>query len=190
MGIALISICVFPLVVLALLFAMDIIHLNVGLSNEAKEKTNVYLRKYQPKQDEAEVNHMKTLEAIKVQNKNLERKKTEINRDIERLENLKVENSKVKDEILVNRNKIEKLISNSETMNQKRMKALAEVYGSMRPEEAAPILLTLQNSMVAQILRLIPEIRAQSKLMGAIGHIDVKRAASISKIMGRVGSKG
>jgi flagellar motility protein MotE (MotC chaperone) len=55
----------------------------------------------------------------------------------------------------------------------------------MRPEEAAPILLTLNDELVATIMRLVPEVRSQSKLMGALGAMDVKRAARISRIMGK-----
>ena len=133
---------------------------------------------------------MKTYEAIMRKDEELSLKQAEINREIERLENLKVENTEIKEAIVKNRKKIEKLIVESDELQKKRMRALAEVYGSMRPEEAAPILLTLSDKMVADIMMLIPEVRSQSKLMGALGAMDVKRAARISQLMGKVPKNG
>lgn len=189
-GIALLSVFLFPVILLVLFLATGVIHLEVGLDEKAKKQTNSYLRKYHPRQDEAEVQHMKTYEALQKKEQELAQKQSDFNRELERLENLKNENARIKAETIKNREKIEKLVSESKEIQNKRLKALAEVYGSMRPEEAAPILLTLSNKMVADILRLIPEVRSQSKLMGALGTMDLKRAARISQLMGKTSRKG
>ena len=185
LGLGLITAAAFPILMIIMLLSQGVIRFDVGLDEEAKEKTNAYLRKYHPQQDEAEIKHMKTYESMRLKEKELERTMAEVQREQERLENLKIENNKLKDDITKERKKIESLIADSREIQQKRLRALAEVYGSMRPEEAAPILLTLKDKLVADILLLIPEVRSQSKLMGALGTIDVKRAARISKLMGK-----
>ena len=72
---------------------------------------------------------------------------------------------------------------NSE-LQDKQIASLAEVYGGMRPEEAAPILLSLDDGMVVRIMRKIPETRSTSKLMAALAALDVKRAARITRHLG------
>ena len=111
-------------------------------------------------------------------------KEADVNREIERLENLKLETMKAKDEIAEDRRKIEELVGKSADIQDKQIASLAEVYGGMRPDEAAPILLSLDNAMVVRILKKIPETRATSKLMAALAALDVKRAADITTLLG------
>ncbi|MBF0431623.1 MAG: hypothetical protein HQK83_10110 [Fibrobacteria bacterium] len=183
-GIALVSIAFFPVVLIVIALAMGVARIEFGMDRETKQKAETFLRQYQPLQDDAEIKHMKTYEALQKKQTEIAEQKVGLNRQIERLENLKRENLAIKEQIAKDRNKIENLVSQSSDIQNRRIKALAEVYGSMRPEEAAPILLTLNDKLVAKIIRLVPEVRSQSKLLGALGVMDVARAASISKIMG------
>ena len=184
-GIGLISAVFFPVVLVIMLFATGVARLDFGLDEEVKQVSNTYLRKYNPAQDEAEIKHMKTFEALEKKKQELAEMHEEANRDIERLELLKMENSKIKDNVSSQRDALEKLVARSSEIKLKRIKALAEVYGSMRPEEAVPILLTLSDRMVAEIMQHIQEVRAKSKIMGTMGTMDVKRAASISKLLSK-----
>ncbi len=183
-GIAVVSMVFFPVVLMVMMFATGVARIDFGLDGETKAKANTYLRKYNPIQDEAEVKQMKTFEALNKKEEEIKDQQAELNREIERLELLKNENAKLKEAISKDKNDLEKLVAQSSDIKQKRIEALAEVYGTMRPEEAAPILLTMSDKMVADIMRLIPEVRSKSKLMGALGTMDVKRAARISKLMG------
>jgi flagellar motility protein MotE (MotC chaperone) len=108
-----------------------------------------------------------------------------LNRERERVQNLKNENARIQANIQKDRERIEKIVSQSEELQNQRMRVLGEMFGSMRPEEAAPILLTMSDKMVSNIIRMIPESRSQSKIMGALGVIDVTRAAKISQLIGR-----
>jgi flagellar motility protein MotE (MotC chaperone) len=115
----------------------------------------------------------------------LEVRETSSRREIERLENLKMETIREKEEILRHRRRIEELVAQSGELQDKQIVALAEVYGSMRPEEAAPILLSLKDALVVRILKKIPEARSASKLIAALGSLDLRRAARITELMGK-----
>lgn len=183
-GIALLSVVLFPITLLVVLLSTGIVHLEMGMNDKAKTEVNTYLRRYHPEQDKAETEQMKTLSAIETREMRMSEEEESIRREQERLENLRLENRDLKKEIQGHRKRIEELVVQSSDIQKKRLIALAEVYGSMRPEEAAPILLSLTDQMVADIIRLMPETRSQSKLLGTLGALDVKRAAQISKIIG------
>jgi len=61
---------------------------------------------------------------------------------------------------------------------------LAQVYAAMKPVEAAPILMNLDDNSIARIMKKIPDTRTQGKLLAAIGALNSKRAASVTKILG------
>ncbi len=184
-GIALISIGLFPVVLLIMSLSMGVMRLEFGESSETLRKVDTFLRKYSPEQDKAEVEQMNTLKALKIQKDNLSEEMSALNRERERVQNLKNENARIQANIQKDRERIEKIVSQSEELQNQRMRVLGEMFGSMRPEEAAPILLTMSDKMVSNIIRMIPESRSQSKIMGALGVIDVTRAANISQLIGR-----
>jgi len=183
-GIALLSVVLFPITLLGVLLATGVVHLKLGMNEQAKTEINSYLRRYHPEQDRAEARQMKSLKALESKEEVLQTEGENLRREQERLDVLRLENAQLKKEILSHRKKIENLVEQSSDLQKKRLVALAEVYSSMRPEEAAPILLSLNDQLVADIIRLIPETRSQSKILGTLGALDVKRAAQISKLIG------
>jgi flagellar motility protein MotE (MotC chaperone) len=112
------------------------------------------------------------------------KKKKKVIAEIERLESLKIENTNLKNEIEAQRARIEALVGENRELSDKRIDALAQVYGSMKPIEAAPILLSLTEDQIAKIITKIPENRSKAKIMAAIGAMDRDRAAIITKILG------
>ncbi len=181
-GISLISLFLFPVVLVGIMLAMGVVHLEYG---DGKDKPQeAYLRTHNDYK-ETEAEQTKTFQALQMKEEALRAKESEVNREIERLENLKLETIKAKEEIMANRKRIEELVQDSEMLQSKKIASLAEVYGAMRPEEAAPILLSLEDVMIVQILQKIPEARATSKVMAAMAALDVKRAARITEKMGK-----
>lgn len=183
-GIGLISVGLFPVIFLIIAFALGVARIEFGEKVETQKKVDNFLRRYNPRQDEAEMRNMKTLEAVKLREQELATRELALNREIERIENLKIENTALEKKISAGRDGLEKMVAQSTDLQNRRMRSLSEMFGSMRPEEAAPILLTLNDKMVADIVRSVPEVRSQSKLMGALGAINVARAAKISELMG------
>ena len=93
-------------------------------------------------------------------------------------------NQRLKKEIESERKKIEALVGENRELSDEKLNALAQVYGSMKPIEAAPILLSLEDGTIAKIMEKIPEVRSKAKIMAAMGAMDNARAAVITKLLG------
>ena len=184
LGISLVSIFLFPVILVGLMLAMGVVHLEFGDGKDKDRIKTAYSGDDAARQEEAEAKQLKAYKALETKEKELRDRESETNVEIERLENLKLETLKAKDEIAEHRRKIEELVGKSAEMQDKQIASLAEVYGGMRPDEAAPILLSLENAMVVRIMKKIPETRATSKLLAALAALNVKRAAEITTLLG------
>ncbi|MBW8889839.1 MAG: hypothetical protein JF616_18930 [Fibrobacteres bacterium] len=184
LGISLVSVFLFPVLLIGIMLAAGVVHLETGDGKDKERLKPVYTGEDQAKQEEAEAKQLKAFKALEQKEKELKDREAEVNRETERLENLKLETVQAKDQIAAERRKIEEAVGKSSEAQDKQIASLAEVYGGMRPDEAAPILLSLDNAMVVRIMKKIPETRATSKLMAALAALDVKRAATITTLMG------
>lgn len=184
LGISLVSIFLFPVLLIGIMLAAGVVHLETGDGKDKERLKPVFTGEDQAKQEEAEAKQLKAFKALEQKEKELKEREAEVNRETERLENLKLETMQAKDQIAADRRKIEEAVGKSSEAQDKQIASLAEVYGGMRPDEAAPILLSLDNAMVVRIMKKIPEARATSKLMAALAALDVKRAATITTLMG------
>jgi flagellar motility protein MotE (MotC chaperone) len=184
LGISLVSVFLFPVVLIGIMLAAGVVHLEAGDGKDKERLKPVFTGEDQAKQEEAEARQLKAFKALEQKEKDLKEREAEVNRETERLENLKLETLQAKDQIAEERRRIEEAVGKSAEAQDKQIAALAEVYGGMRPDEAAPILLSLDNAMVVRIMKKIPEARATSKLMAALAALDVKRAAVITTLMG------
>ncbi len=178
------SLFLFPIVFVVVLLATGTIHIEMGEASESKDSLVKFLETYHPEQDSSDAKQSKLFEAIKKREEALLNRENKLQEEIERLENVKIENDKLKKEIAQHRDRIEKLVGQSKELSDERLDALASVYGNMKPTEAAPILLSLQDDDIVGILKRIPEVRAQAKLMAALGAMSNDRAAVITKKLG------
>lgn len=184
LGISLVSIFLFPVLLIGIMLAAGVVHLEAGDGKDKERLKPVFTGDDKARQEEAEAKQLKAFKALESKEAELKEREAELNRETERLENLKLETLQAKDQIAEDRRRIEEAVGRSTEAQDKQIAALAEVYGGMRPDEAAPILLSLDNAMVVRILKKIPEARATSKLMAALAALDVKRAAAITNLMG------
>lgn len=184
LGISLVSIFLFPIVLVGIMLAAGVVHLEFGDGKDKDRIKNAYNGEDQAKQEESETKQLKSYKALETKEKELRDRETDVNVEIERLENLKLETLRAKDEIAEHRRKIEEMVGKSADIQDKQIASLAEVYGGMRPDEAAPILLSLDNAMVVRIMKKIPETRSTSKLLAALAALNVKRAAEITTLLG------
>lgn len=187
LGISLVSVFLFPVILIAIMLAAGVVHLEFGNGKDKERMKQAYSGDEQARQEESEAKELKAYKALELKQKELADQEAQVNLETERLENLKMETVKAKEEIEGHRKKIEEMVGKSAEAQDKQIASLAEVYGGMRPDEAAPILLSLDNSMVVRIMRKIPETRATSKLMAALAALDVKRAATITTLLGGKG---
>jgi flagellar motility protein MotE (MotC chaperone) len=184
LGISLVSVFLFPVVLIGIMLAVGVVHLETGDGKDKERLKPVFTGEDKAKQEEAESKQLKAYKALEQKEKELREREAEVNRETERLENLKLETVQAKDQIAEERRRIEAAVGKSSEAQDKQIASLAEVYGGMRPDEAAPILLSLDNAMVVRIMKKIPETRATSKLMAALAALDVKRAAVITNLLG------
>lgn len=184
LGISLVSLFLFPVVLIGIMLAAGVVHLETGDGKDKERLKPAFTGEDKAKQEEAEAKQLKAFKALELKEKELKDREAEVNRETERLENLKLETMQAKDQIAEERRRIEAAVGKSAEAQDKQIASLAEVYGGMRPDEAAPILLSLDNAMVVRIMKKIPETRATSKLLAALAALDVKRAAVITNLMG------
>jgi flagellar motility protein MotE (MotC chaperone) len=182
---ALASLFLFPVVFVAVLLMTGTVHLSLGDGEDDKKDGLVrFLETYHPKQDSSDAEQSKLFEALKLKEAALSERENRVREEILRLENIKIENDNLKKEIEQHRVRIEQLVGQSKELSDERLDALATVYGNMKPVEAAPILLSMKDDEIVGIIRRIPEVRAQAKLMAAIGAMNIERAAVITQKLG------
>jgi flagellar motility protein MotE (MotC chaperone) len=186
-GISLVSLFLFPIILIGIMLAAGVVHIEFGNGKEKERLKPVFNGEDQARQEDSEAKQLKAFKAVEIKEKELKVLQVEVNRETERLENLKLEMINEKETIAEHRKKIEELVGRSSEIQDKQIASLAEVYGGMRPDEAAPILLSLDDAMVVRIMRKIPETRATSKLLAALAALDVKRAAKITTLLGGKG---
>ncbi len=184
-GISLISIFAFPLLLLGIMIMSGVVHLEIGDAKEKVRLREALIAAEATKQEESEAKQLKAYKALTAKEAEVNAHEATVAREAERLENLKLELAREKDEILKHRQRIEQLVLRDGNLQEKQITGLAEVYGAMKPDDAAPILLSLKDSLVVRILKKVPDARSTSKLMAAIASLDVRRAAKITEMMGR-----
>lgn len=186
-GISLVSLFLFPVVLIGIMLAAGVVHLETGDGKDKDRLKETFTASEALRQTGAEEKHLKAFKAAELKEKEVAAKEAELGKEMERLEALRLETNQALEEIARERKRIEDLVDRNSESQDKQIAALAEVYGGMRPEEAAPILLSLDDAMVVRILRKIPESRATSKLMAALAALDVRRAARLTALLGGKG---
>ncbi|MDR1811336.1 MAG: hypothetical protein LBQ87_00735 [Candidatus Fibromonas sp.] len=184
-GVGVASLLLFPVVFFAVLLASGIARLEVsGLNADAKRKIVGYLERNNPEQQTQDIEQSKLYEANLIKATELEEKQKQISEEVARLELLKLETSQHLAQINQNRAEIDKKVGESQVLSDQKVEELAQVYAAMKPIEAAPILMNLDDDSIARILKRVPDSRSQGKLLAAIGALNTKRAASVTRILG------
>jgi len=159
--------------------------LEVGALNaDVKKKIAGYLERHSADQEIQDLEQSKLFEANRRLVAELEEKERILREEASRLELLRLETSQNLAKMNQSREEINKKIGESDVLSNQKIEELAQVYAAMKPVEAAPILLNLDDNSIARILKKVPDSRAQGKLLAAIGALSAKRAASITKILG------
>lgn len=184
-GVGIASLLLFPVIFFTVLLASGTAHLELGgLNDETRKKLSGYLERHTPAQEQQDLEQSKLFEANKKLSAELTQQEALLREEAARLELVKLENAKAQEVIEKERARIDQMVEQSKGLSDQKVEELAQVYGAMKPVEAAPILMNLDDISVAKILKRVPEVRAQAKLMAAIGALDTQRAAGITKILG------
>lgn len=178
--IAVVMLTSFPVMYTILLFATGTAKVVFETGQEKQietlkksERMNTSARK-----DSIAAANSKVFQALQKERVEVTEEKERLNDQRARLEMMQEEIQSQRDALLRERKKLEQLVSQSDSLDMKRMRDLAKVYGAMKPAEAAEILSTLSDSNVAKVLKMINDDRQKAKILAFMSR---ERAASISK---------
>lgn len=180
--IALVMLTSFPVMYTILLFATGtakIVFENKAVEEKEKKKESIAMKTSARKDSIANVNS-KTFQALQKERVEINEQKERLNDQRLRVEQIQQELQTQRDEILQERKKFEQLVTQNDSLDTRKMRDLAKVYGAMKPAEAAEILGTLTDSNVAKILKMINDDRQKAKILAFLPR---EKAASISKII-------
>jgi flagellar motility protein MotE (MotC chaperone) len=184
-GVGVASLLLFPVVFFAVLLATGTARLEIGdLGDDTRRRIAGYMERSSPEQERQDLEQSKLYEANLLKEEELEEKRRLIKEEADRLELLKLETSQNLEKINQNREDIDKRVGESRTLSDQKIEELAQLYATIKPIEAAPILMNLDDISIARIIKKVPDARAQGKLLAAIGALNTKRAASVTKVLG------
>jgi flagellar motility protein MotE (MotC chaperone) len=145
---------------------------------DEKKDEQVKLIKLDAKRDSLAASQSQTFMAVEQQKADLSKEKQQLVEQQQRVTMVQQELEKTRAEMAAEREKLEKLVSQSDDLDKKRIKQLAKVYGAMRAEEAARILETLDDGLCVDILASISDDRQKAKILTALSP---DKAARVSK---------
>lgn len=180
--IAVVTVISFPLLYLIMLFVTGSAHIEFGSAkvNEVKEE-KMELVKQSTRKDSLANANSKVFQALRQERIELENERMRMREQQDRISLLQSQVEVERKMLAEERGKMEILVSVSDSLGAKKIKDLAKMYGAMRPSEAASILSTMEERMVARIVGSIGDDRQKAKILSSFSG---DKAARISRIIG------
>jgi len=181
--IAVVSLLMFPVVYMSMMFVTGRAKLEFVNPNAKKEVSGeVKRQKSSSKLDSMQIVNTESFAAKVRESAEVAKEREALTREQERLNELIAELNKAKEELSAERVRFEGMVSNNGELEMKRIKQLARVYGAMRANEAALILETLNDDLFIKIIKAISDDRQKAKIMAAISK---GKASRVSAKMGK-----
>jgi flagellar motility protein MotE (MotC chaperone) len=180
--IAVVMLTSFPVMYTILLFATGTAKV-VFETGQEKQNETVKMSEQMTtsaRKDSIAAANSKVFQALQKERLEFTEERERLNDQRTRLEMMQEEIQSQINDLLQERKKLEQLVSRSDSLDMKRMRDLAKVYGAMKPAEAAEILSTLSDSNVAKVLKMINDDRQKAKILAFMSR---EKAASISKLI-------
>jgi flagellar motility protein MotE (MotC chaperone) len=171
------------------MFATGFFRLDFGVKDEQKPQRKVELESHTKYKDSLSMTYAKSFLSLEDQEERRKKEESQYQEEEKRLASLKEEISKEREALQKTKDLIEKTVVGIDQLEEKKRSQLAKIYGAMRPEEAAPILLTLNPKMTADIISRIGDERTKGKLLEQIGKLDKDKARSLSEELVKVVEK-
>lgn len=186
--IAVVTVATFPLLYFAMLFVTGSARIEfVSKKPEAAQgRQELKYLQHSNRRDSLIVAQSQAFLASEKTKKELEEKQQRLAKQEERITILTQELDRTRAELSAEREKLEKLVTKSGEMEMKRIKQLAKIYGSMRANEAAQILQTLDDNLLIQIINAIGDERQRAKIVASLPK---EKAAKITRKMGKLQRK-
>jgi flagellar motility protein MotE (MotC chaperone) len=173
----------FPVVYMLMLFATG--NARIEFNKPEKSKTDdkeVKILKINARKDSLAAVQSQTFKAVEQEKADLETEKKHFAEQQSRMLMVQQELDNTRNQLVEERKKLERLVLQSDTLENKRIKQLAKVYSAMRPEEASRILETLDDDLLIKILSAMGDDRQKAKIMSTISQ---EKAARISNKIGK-----
>lgn len=173
----------FPVVYMFMLFATG--NARIEFNKPEKSKTDdkeVKILKINARKDSLVAVQSQTFKAVEQEKADLEAEKKHFAEQQSRMLMVQQELDNTRNQLVEERKKLERLVLQSDTLENKRIKQLAKVYSAMRPEEASRILETLDDYLLIKILSAMGDDRQKAKIMSTISQ---EKAARISNKIGK-----
>ncbi|HAJ78252.1 MAG TPA: hypothetical protein DCO75_00650 [Fibrobacteres bacterium] len=173
----------FPVVYMLMLFATG--NARIEFNKPEKSKTDdkeVKILKINARKDSLAAVQSQTFKAVEQEKADLEAEKKHFAEQQSRMLMVQQELDNTRNQLVEERKKLERLVLQSDTLENKRIKQLAKVYSAMRPEEASRILETLDDDLLIKILSAMGDDRQKAKIMSTISQ---EKAARISNKIGK-----
>ena len=113
----------------------------------------------------------------------LDQREAEVLRETQRMEELRTENARLRDEIRNERERLEKMFSKTDSLESQRTQVLASTFVGMKPDQAAKILSALDDILVTAILRKVTDDKPRAKILAALGKLNIDRAAQVTRLL-------
>lgn len=120
----------------------------------------------------------------------LDKREAQLQQDLARLEELRAEDARLRDTVVAERQRIDKLLAGKDSLEQSRLAVLARTFSGMKPDQAAKIFAGLDDILVTGILRAVKDDKPRAKLLAALGKLDPQRAAAVARLLRSVDAGG
>jgi len=181
-AIAVVTVATFPVLYLVMLFVTGAARIEFQRPKVDTEKQRkVEVVKRSARKDSLALQNSKTFQALQLERAELEKERLRLREQQDRINLLQSEVEQQHKKLAEEREKFETVVEKSDSLGSKKIKDLAKMYAAMRPSEAATILETLDDRMVAKVLKAINDDRQKAKILGSL---PTAKAARISKIIG------
>lgn len=114
---------------------------------------------------------------------NADQKEAEALREAFRLQDLIHQDERLRDTIRAERMRLEAILGKGDSLESQRTTVLAATFSSMKPDQAAKILSSLDDILVTAVLRKVPDDKPRAKILAAMGKLDSQRAGRISRLL-------
>jgi flagellar motility protein MotE (MotC chaperone) len=179
--IVLVMLISFPVVFFAILLLTGNLRIEFGPEKPGTENDVVVEVRPSAVSDSLAIENSKTWQALQQERAEIDAERKSLAEERQKLELFQSDLETKKNEIRASQERIESLVSQSDTFERKKNAQLARVYGSMRPAEAASIIATLQDEFAAGILDGIGDDRQKAKIIAALPK---EKAVRLTKLMG------
>jgi flagellar motility protein MotE (MotC chaperone) len=180
--IVVVALVAFPILYVAMLFATGT--LSVVYKFKEKDTSTPIVKvdeiRNTARRDSLFANSSKIFEALQQERADLKKEQERIAEQYARLELLKGEIEKGREELLGERGQLEKKLAEMPAVEDARYKKLAKIYQAMKPGEAAAILETIQDAQVAAILGKMNDDRQKGKILTLLTK---EKAVRINKLI-------